>query len=157
MKKMPKPYWELIFENRYPEKSDFLPNRMTYIVDLEDEYADSDIPTTLLRSKADCPSFESQTTLTTNDIVIKNSTRNRSKDTLLLGVHKRDDRRLKAKLTSKLEGYAECYPGAPEQYSEYVSNNETLSKAVSRYGVKMADGRETGTEKRDGEKEKKKK
>ncbi|GFU21107.1 hypothetical protein NPIL_347911 [Nephila pilipes] len=53
----------------------------------------------------------------------------RSKDKLLLRVHKEDDSRLKAKLTSKLErympeSYGECYPGTAEEYSEYVSNKE---------------------------------
>jgi len=28
------------------------------VVDLDDEYADTDIPTTLIRSKADCPTME---------------------------------------------------------------------------------------------------
>lgn len=43
---------------------------MTYVVDLDDENADTDLPTALIRSKADCPTMEAQTTLTTNDIVI---------------------------------------------------------------------------------------
>ena len=65
--------------------------------ELDDEYTESDIPTTLIRSKADCPNMEvcvcgvlcvcvcacvcsffslpqSQTTLTTNDIVINKLT-----------------------------------------------------------------------------------
>ncbi|GFS66916.1 retrovirus-related Pol polyprotein from transposon 297 [Nephila pilipes] len=62
-----------------------------------------------------------------------------------------------AKLTNKLErdmleSYAESCPGAPEEYSEYVNNKETLPEATFQYGIKMADGRktkETGTEKRD--------
>ena len=29
-----------------------------YVFDVEDEYAESDIPTTLIRSKADCPGIE---------------------------------------------------------------------------------------------------
>ena len=29
-----------------------------FVFDLEDEYAESDIPTTLIRSKADCPGIE---------------------------------------------------------------------------------------------------
>ena len=29
-----------------------------YVFDIEDEYAESDIPTTLIRSKADCPGIE---------------------------------------------------------------------------------------------------
>lgn len=36
----------------------FLPGRMAYVVDLEDDYAETDIPTTLIRSKADCPTME---------------------------------------------------------------------------------------------------
>ncbi|KAL4230571.1 hypothetical protein ACF0H5_010950 [Mactra antiquata] len=52
----------------------FLQGRMAYVVDLEDEFADSDVPTTIIRSKADCPSLEVSTTLTTNDIVINKLT-----------------------------------------------------------------------------------
>lgn len=48
----------------------FSQGRMAYVVELNDEMADSDIPTTLLRSIADVPTQESVTTLTTNDIVI---------------------------------------------------------------------------------------
>ena len=29
-----------------------------YVYELDDEYAESDIPTTLMRSKADCPTLE---------------------------------------------------------------------------------------------------
>lgn len=47
---------------------------MTYVVDLDDENADTDLPTALIRSKADCPTMEAQTTLTTNDIVISKLT-----------------------------------------------------------------------------------
>lgn len=46
---------------------------MAYIIDLDDE-AESDIPTTLIRSKAEIPSTESTATLTTNDIVINKLT-----------------------------------------------------------------------------------
>jgi len=31
---------------------------MAYVVDLEDDFTESDVPTTLIRSKADCPSLE---------------------------------------------------------------------------------------------------
>uniref|UniRef100_A0A1B0EZE8 RED-like N-terminal domain-containing protein n=1 Tax=Phlebotomus papatasi TaxID=29031 RepID=A0A1B0EZE8_PHLPP len=49
----------------------FLPGRMAYVIELEDENLENDIPTILIRSKADVPvsSVELQT-LTTNDIVI---------------------------------------------------------------------------------------
>lgn len=53
----------------------FLPGRMAYVFHLdEDTQDDSDIPTTTIRSKADCPLVENQTTLTTNDIVINKLT-----------------------------------------------------------------------------------
>lgn len=48
----------------------FAPGRMAYVVDLLDELSDSDIPTTLIRSKSDVPSLEATPSLTTNDIVI---------------------------------------------------------------------------------------
>lgn len=48
----------------------FAPGRMAYVVELLDETIDTDIPTTLIRSKADVPSVEEKPTLTTNDIVI---------------------------------------------------------------------------------------
>ena len=48
-----------MFKNKQPERNElFLPRRMAYVVDLEDEFADSDIPTTMIRSKADCPTLE---------------------------------------------------------------------------------------------------
>ncbi|KAK7602282.1 hypothetical protein V9T40_009723 [Parthenolecanium corni] len=48
----------------------FAPGRMAYVIELMDETLDTDIPTTLIRSKADVPSLEEKPTLTTNDIVI---------------------------------------------------------------------------------------
>ncbi|XP_062308968.1 protein Red [Osmerus eperlanus] len=67
--------YRILFKGRQTERNElFLPGRMAYVVDLEDEYADTDIPTTLIRSKADCPTMEAQTTLTTNDIVISKLT-----------------------------------------------------------------------------------
>merc|ERR1712150_291666 len=54
-----------IFKNKWPERNElFLPGRMAYVIDLEDDVAESDIPTTLIRSKADCVSLEATTTLT---------------------------------------------------------------------------------------------
>ncbi|XP_053574576.1 protein Red [Bombina bombina] len=67
--------YRMLFKGKAYERNElFLPGRMAYVVDLEDEYADTDIPTTLIRSKADCPTMEAQTTLTTNDIVISKLT-----------------------------------------------------------------------------------
>ena len=48
-----------MFSRRQPERNElFLPGRMAYVIDLEDDMMESDIPTTLIRSKADCPSLE---------------------------------------------------------------------------------------------------
>ncbi|MGH0131412.1 UNVERIFIED_CONTAM: hypothetical protein FKN15_046465, partial [Acipenser sinensis] len=67
--------YRIVFKSRQYERNElFLSGRMAYVVDLEDEYADTDSPTTLIRSKADCPTMEAQTTLTTNDIVISKLT-----------------------------------------------------------------------------------
>ncbi|XP_028643767.1 LOW QUALITY PROTEIN: protein Red-like [Grammomys surdaster] len=63
--------YRLLFKSKSYERNElFLPGRMAYVVDLDDKYADTDIPTTIIRSKADCPTMEAQTTLTTNDIAI---------------------------------------------------------------------------------------
>jgi len=61
-------------KSRHIERNElFAHGRMAYVIDLEDE-SESDIPTTLIRSKADVPALESTTTLTTNDIVINKLT-----------------------------------------------------------------------------------
>ncbi|KAF7271805.1 hypothetical protein GWI33_015351 [Rhynchophorus ferrugineus] len=63
-----------MLKSRHIEKSEmFVPGRMAYVIDLDDD-AETDIPTTLMRSVADVPSFELTTTLTTNDIVINKLT-----------------------------------------------------------------------------------
>lgn len=73
--KMAKNIHRLVFQPRKKQRNElFLPGRMAYIFEVDNEYADSDIPTTLLRSKADCPTMESETTLSTNDIVINKLT-----------------------------------------------------------------------------------
>ena len=51
--------YRTLFKNRMPERNElFLPKRMAYVIDLEDEETDTDVPTTLIRSKADCPNVE---------------------------------------------------------------------------------------------------
>ena len=51
----------------------FMPGRMAYVMELEEE-GESDIPTTSIRSKKDVINNEKQTTLSTNDIVINKLT-----------------------------------------------------------------------------------
>lgn len=49
----------VLFQSSIPERNElFAPGRMAFVMDLEDEYAESDIPTTLIRSKADVPNAE---------------------------------------------------------------------------------------------------
>ncbi|KAL1131255.1 hypothetical protein AAG570_010873 [Ranatra chinensis] len=63
--------YKVVMGNREVERNPlYAPGRMAYIVELSEDMADTDIPTTLIRSVADVPSQESTTTLTTNDIVI---------------------------------------------------------------------------------------
>ncbi|XP_025087492.1 protein Red-like isoform X1 [Pomacea canaliculata] len=92
--------YRTLFKNRLPERNElFLPKRMAYAVDLEDEYGDFDIPNTIIRSKVDCPSFEATTTLTTNDIVINKLTQILS----YLRQGKRELKKLKKKEKGKLK------------------------------------------------------
>lgn len=73
--RMARNVYRTLFKKKPPVVNElFLPGRMAYQVELEDEYAESDIPTTIIRSKADCPTLESHTNLTTNDIVINKLT-----------------------------------------------------------------------------------
>uniref|UniRef100_A0A3B3BS05 IK cytokine n=1 Tax=Oryzias melastigma TaxID=30732 RepID=A0A3B3BS05_ORYME len=51
--------YRVVFRSGALERNElFLPGRMAYVIDLDDEFTDTDIPTTLIRSKADCPSME---------------------------------------------------------------------------------------------------
>ncbi|KAK2714951.1 hypothetical protein QYM36_009824, partial [Artemia franciscana] len=69
--KLARNVYRTIFKTHIPPRNElFLPGRMAYVMDIEDDIAESDIPTTLIRSKADIPTEKLQTTLTTNDIVI---------------------------------------------------------------------------------------
>ena len=48
-----------LFRRSVTERNElFLPRRMAYVIDLEDDFNESDIPVTLIRSKADCPTME---------------------------------------------------------------------------------------------------
>lgn len=63
-----------LFESEPPKVNElFQPHRMAYIVDLTNE-EELDIPITSIRSKADCPTDGTNTSMTTNDIVINKLT-----------------------------------------------------------------------------------
>lgn len=69
--KLGRSVYGVLFNMKVPETNDlFSPGRMAYTFDLEDEFAENDIPTTLIRSRVDVPTLEATATLTTNDIVI---------------------------------------------------------------------------------------
>ncbi|RNA28418.1 Red [Brachionus plicatilis] len=85
--------YRVLFENNLPKSNDlFLPNRMAYIVDLNDE--ETDVPITSIRSKAECTNNEENAILTTNDIVINKLTQILS----YLRHGKRDGKKLKKKV-----------------------------------------------------------
>merc|ERR1712141_238684 len=65
----------VLFETDIPKNiENFLDGRMAYVFELEDEYAESDIPTTLMRSKADCPDAQDHLSKSQNDIVLNKLT-----------------------------------------------------------------------------------
>ena len=65
----------VLFEQERPKQiENFLEGRMAYIFELEDEYAESDIPTTLMRSKADCPDLLDNLSKSQNDVVLNKLT-----------------------------------------------------------------------------------
>lgn len=67
--------YQMLFKSKAYERNKlFKLGHIAYVVDLDSEYADMDIPTTLIQSKADCLARVAQTTLTTNGIVISKLT-----------------------------------------------------------------------------------
>ena len=99
--------YRALFKNRHPDRNDlFLPKRMAYVVELEDDDTiETDVPTTLIRSKADCPSIEATTTLSTNDIVINKLTQILS----YLRQGRRDRKRKMKEKRSYTNSYIEKY------------------------------------------------
>jgi IK cytokine len=55
--KLARNIYRVMFETKIPKQSDlFLPHRMAYVVDLNDE--ETDVPITSIRSKAECLTSE---------------------------------------------------------------------------------------------------
>ncbi len=72
---MAKNIYRILFKDNPPKVNElFGLRRMAYVVEMDDDAADSDIPTTLLRSKQDCPIDETNANLSTNDMVIQKLT-----------------------------------------------------------------------------------
>ncbi|KAF7646134.1 hypothetical protein LDENG_00192580 [Lucifuga dentata] len=118
--------YRVVFRSGMTERNElFLPGRMAYVVDLDDEFTDTDIPTTLIRSKADCPSMEAQTTLTTNDIVISKLTQILSY--LRQGTrHKKMKKKDKGKLDDKRAPEADL--SIFDDIGDYISSATSSSK-----------------------------
>lgn len=118
--------YRVVFKSGLAERNElFLPGRMAYVVDLDDEFTDTDIPTTLIRSKADCPSMEAQTTLTTNDIVISKLTQILSY--LRQGTrHKKIKKKDKGKLDDKRAPEADL--SIFEDIGDYIPSSASSSK-----------------------------
>ncbi|KOB69011.1 Red protein [Operophtera brumata] len=113
----------------------FAPGRMAYVVELEEEGSvDSDIPTTLTRSKADVPAADEASSAAAATGADKATEKGRNEDSIYgeIGEYnageKRADRRDERPHTgyfdkplevdkeeaAEPEGYAECYPGLRE-------------------------------------------
>uniref|UniRef100_A0A7N8XX91 IK cytokine n=1 Tax=Mastacembelus armatus TaxID=205130 RepID=A0A7N8XX91_9TELE len=118
--------YRVVFKSGLAERNElFLPGRMAYVVDLDDEFTDTDIPTTLIRSKADCPSMEAQTTLTTNDIVISKLTQILSY--LRQGTrHKKIKKKDKGKLDDKRAPEADL--SIFDDIGDYIPSSASSSK-----------------------------
>ena len=131
--KMAKNIYRMLFQNKMPLRNEaFLPGRMAYVFDLDDEMSESDLPTTLMRSKADCPNLEVHTTLSTNDIVINKLTqilaylRQGAKDK-----HKRKrDKKHKPDGQRPMEADLNIF----DDVGDYVPSSKP-SKKRSKYGV----------------------
>jgi len=61
---------KILFETNYPEVNEFFrPRRLAYAFDLEND-CPTDAFTSVIRSKAECPNWESESALSTSDIVL---------------------------------------------------------------------------------------
>lgn len=128
--KMGRNVFRILFKNKPPDRNElFLPGRMAYIVDLEDEFADSDVPCTTIRSKADCPSLEATTTLTTNDIVINKLTQILS----YLRAGRRESKKMRKKEKGKLKD---------EDKTKQVGADEGIYPEVDVYQPNMPKSRD---------------
>lgn len=104
----------------------FAAGRMAYIIDLSEDITDTDIPTTLIRSKSDVPSMDDRPTLTTNDIVI-------NKLAQILSYLRTGPKHLKkSKKRDKQVFDDNIYPELPD-YEPSTHKREEASKKQSSY------------------------
>lgn len=105
----------------------FAPGRMAYIIDLTEDITETDIPTTLIRSKSDVPSMDDRPTLTTNDIVI-------NKLAQILSYLRTGPKHLKkSKKRDKQVFDDNIYPELPDYEPSSHKRSEETSKKQSSY------------------------
>lgn len=60
-----------IFNRNLPERNElFIPGRLAYQYDLTNEFPENEAPTTIIRSKAECPSLDVYNPASTNEIIL---------------------------------------------------------------------------------------
>ncbi|XP_037951499.1 protein Red [Teleopsis dalmanni] len=134
----------------------FAPGRMAYVIDLEDETGECDIPTTLVRSKFEVPvNREDVATLTTNDIVINKlsqilsylragsrnkKNKKRDKDKPLFFENDMEEISRSKVINDKPLGdniyddIGDYQPATKNTHSMHVSNNTGNNKTTSYFG-----------------------
>nr|XP_027204390.1 protein Red-like [Dermatophagoides pteronyssinus] len=62
---------KIIFNENLPEKNElFRQGRMAYQYDLTNDFPENEIPTTIIRSKAECPNLDAYNSISTNEIIM---------------------------------------------------------------------------------------
>lgn len=120
-------YRVALAENELVQNPLFAPGRMAYIIDLTEDITDTDIPTTLIRSKSDVPSMDDRPTLTTNDIVI-------NKLAQILSYLRTGPKHLKkSKRRDKQVFDDNIYPELPDYEPSTHKRSEETTKKQSNY------------------------
>lgn len=126
----------------------FSTGRMAYLVELEDENAETDIPTTIVRSKAETQSLAETQTLSTNDIVITKLAQIFSY--LRQGGRKKNKKRDKDKTLFKLPEDKQPFNGAPASSSIVKSRvNKEEDSIYENLGEYKPPRKETASSNRD--------
>ncbi|XP_063679521.1 LOW QUALITY PROTEIN: protein Red-like [Bolinopsis microptera] len=133
--KMGQSIYRAVFVHKHPERNElFAQNRMAYQVELDDEYAETDIPTTLIRSKAEAKASIEKRTLTNNDIVI-------NKLTQILSYLRQGNRygkqKFKKKEKRKFETKAPTGPAAATEDDIFGGLGEYVPPGLKNPGKKM--------------------
>ena len=133
--KMGQSIYRAVFVHKHPERNElFAQNRMAYQVELDDEYAETDIPTTLIRSKAEAKASIEKRTLTNNDIVI-------NKLTQILSYLRQGNRygkqKFKKKEKRKFETKAPAGPAAAAEDDIFGGLGEYVPPGLKNPGKKM--------------------